>query len=395
MFNRITKLLAGTAATVAITVSSFCAPALAGTKDDLHLRLNSPEKVQTAVYSEDKEQDFKEKSKDNGHLKFNSDGKFKIVQFTDIQDNQNTNLKTLQLMEQVLDQEKPNLVVITGDNVTGKCKTADDVRKAIDNFAQPMEKRGINWAITYGNHDEDHTWQTGLDEKDQLKIYMSYEHNVNQPGAKNITGTGNMNLPIRDSKNTKDAFNIWLLDSGRYAPNEIAGQDFSGYPDWDWVRFDQVKWYYDTSLKLEKQNGDKVPSLMFMHIPLWEHRFMWYDSVDGRSDANHAAAVAKHGITGERNEEECPGPFNSGIFAAMLERGDVKGVFVGHDHVNDYVGNYFGIELGYSANTGFATYGLGGKENNRLRGARIFNLDENTNGVFETNMDFAKDYGIQ
>ena len=47
-----------------------------------------------------------------------------------------------------------------------------------------------------------------------------------------------------------------------------------------------------------------------------------------------------------------------GMFAAMLQRGDVKGLFVGHDHINTYMGNYFGVELGYGPGTGFGTYGL-------------------------------------
>ena len=103
----------------------------------------------------------------------------------------------------------------------------------------------------------------------------------------------------------------------------------------------------------------------------------------------------QHDVTGERNEDECPGPFNSGLFSALLQRGDVKGVFVGHDHVNNYVGNYFGIYVGYSANTGFGTYGLGGAENNRLRGARVFEVDESTPEQFKTKMVYATDYGIQ
>jgi hypothetical protein len=79
----------------------------------------------------------------------------------------------------------------------------------------------------------------------------------------------------------------------------------------------------------------------------------------------------------------------------MLDRGDVLGIFVGHDHVNDFVGNYFGIRLGYSGNTGFGTYGLDGEEENRLRGARVFILREDNPGVFETFMVYAQGYGIQ
>jgi hypothetical protein len=332
---------------------------------------------------------------DDIKLQFNQDGKFKIVQFNDTQDDENIDRRTIQLMEKVLDTEKPDFVVLNGDNITGGCDTPKEMKQAINNIAQPMEQRGIKWAITFGNHDEDSTSKSGLDEEDMLRIYMSYRYNMNKPGVKDITGTGNMNLLIKNSKGTDAAFNLWLLDSGRYAPSTIAGQDFKGYPTWDWLRFNQVSWYYETSKKLEKQWGHKVPSLVFIHIPLWEHRFMWFGSVDGRTEAHHATAMNKHSIVGERNEEECPGPINGGMFSGMLERGDVKGVFCGHDHVNTYMGNYYGILLGYAGSTGFGTYGLPGAERNRLRGARVFNLDENTENVLvETHMVFANDYGI-
>jgi hypothetical protein len=332
---------------------------------------------------------------DHGNLQFNHNGKFKIVQFNDTQDDEKIDRRTIQLMEKVLDTEKPDFVVINGDVITDGCDTPLEVRQAINNVAQPMEQRHIKWSITYGNHDEDSTPNSGLDEQDMLGIYMSYKYNLNQPGVKGITGTGNMNLLIKDSRGKKAAFNLWLLDSGRYAPKEIAGQDFKGYPTWDWLRFNQVGWYYEASKKLEQQFGRKIPSLMFIHIPLWEHRFMWFASVDERTEANHQIAKARHNIEGERNEDECPGPINSGLFSAMLERGDVKGVFCGHDHTNTYSGNYYGILLGYAGSTGFGAYGLPGGDRNRLRGARVYNLDENVKDVLvETHMVFAKDYGI-
>lgn len=336
-------------------------------------------------------------AKDNqtAKLKFNSDGKFKIVQFNDPQDDERIDRRTIELMEKVLDSEKPDFVVINGDMLASGPDTPLELKQAINNLAQPMEQRKINWAITYGNHDEDSTPKNGFDEANMLEIYMSYPHNMNQPSEKGITGTGNSNLLINNSKGTTPAFNIWLLDSGRYAPDEIAGQDFEGYPDWDWLRFDQVNWYYETSKKLEKRFNRKVPSLMFMHIPLWEHRYMWFASKEEMSDAKHELAVKKHSIVGERNEDECPGPFNSGMFSAILHRGDVKGVFCGHDHINTYAGNYYGVMLGYAGNCGFGAYGLSGAEKNRLRGARVFNLDERKEEVLvDTHMVFAKDYGI-
>jgi hypothetical protein len=210
----------------------------------------------------------------------------------------------------------------------------------------------------------------------------------NKVGPKEVTGTGNMNVFLYHSDwhasfrgHNEPAFVFWALDSGTYAPKEIAGQSIAGLPGWDWIRHDQIEWYLKQSRMIERKHG-KIPGFMFFHIPLWEFSFMWNFK-------------DRHGVVGEKNEDVCPGAFNSGLFAAMLERADIRGVFCGHDHVNDYIGNYYGIYLGYAANTGFGTYGMGGDDNNRMRGARVVILREDTINTFETYMVYAKDYGIQ
>ena len=335
-------------------------------------------------------------------LRFNPSGAFKILQFTDTQDGPDTDPRTVALINAALDDQKPDLVVFTGDQLTSACKTPDDVRRAIDNIVRPVDDRQVPWLIVFGNHDEDHTPKTGVDEAGMLRIYRSYRHNINREDAPALTDTGNMHVLVHGAHSEKPVFNVWAFDSGRYAPAQIAGQAVSedallgwGWmPDWDWIHRDQVQWYVHTSEHLEAEHGRKIPSLMFFHIPLQEFRQMYENDAYKRAHPE-LGLRPQHGVTGERNEDECPGPFNSGLFAAALERGDVKGMFVGHDHVNDYVGNYFGITLGYSANSGFAPYGLGGADNNRMRGARVFVIQESDPSRFTTQMVRAKDYGIQ
>ena len=336
-------------------------------------------------------------------LRFKADGTFKIVQFTDTQDDQFVDPRTVALISAVLDEQKPDLVVFTGDNITkGQISTAADVRAAINDIVYPVDSRGIPWFALFGNHDSEHTPITGIDKEGMLQIYMSYSHNINQPSPAGVDGTGNMNLVIYGSRTSKPVFGVWGLDSGEYAPGKIGGQllsenflpGWTWMPDWDWIKPSQINWYLQTSEANEQRFQHKISSLMFFHIPLQEFRAMYDNDALKRAHPEYGLAP-QHDVTGERNEDECPGPFNSGLFSALLQRGDVKGVFVGHDHVNNYVGNYFGIYLGYSANTGFGTYGLGGAENNRLRGARVFEVDESTPEQFKTKMVYATDYGIQ
>jgi len=317
-------------------------------------------------------------------LRVGENGTFTVVHFTDIQDDQEIDPRTVRLIEAVLDDQQPNLVVFTGDNVRSGPESPEDVRRAIGGFAQPVEAREIPWLITFGNHDEDHTPQSGVDKAGQLEYYMTFPHNLNRPGPEGVNGVGNMQVPVLGAASDEPALVVWAFDSGRYSPDTIAGQpvEADGLRTYDWIRPSQVAWYTRTSRDLEDHYGRKVPGLMFFHIPLPEFQLMW----EHREN---------HGVTGEKNEDVAAGAFNSGLFGAVMDRGDVVGIFVGHDHVNDFVGDYFGVRLGYSANAGYGTYGLEGEERDRMRGARVFVLREIDPTAFETFMVRAREYGIQ
>jgi hypothetical protein len=320
---------------------------------------------------------------DRPQLSFGPDGQFTIVHFTDTQDDHEIDPRTVLLMEAVLAEVSPDLVVFTGDNVRSGPETPEDVKTAIDAIAGPVEAAGVPWFITFGNHDEDHTHRTGMDEAALLEYYMSFPHNINQTDPEEVNGTGNMVALVAGSGSSEPAFALWGLDSGRYVPDSIGGQSISadGLRTYDWIRPGQVGWYTGTSMQLEAHYGAAIPGLMFFHIPLPEFALMW----ENREN---------HQVVGERNEDVAAGAFNSGLFGAIQDRGDVVGIFVGHDHVNDFVGNYFGVWLGYSANTGYGTYGLEGDDPDRMRGARVLTVYEDDPGKLETRMIFARDLGI-
>ena len=328
-------------------------------------------------------------------LRFRADRGFTILQINDTQDTDRIDVRTLQTIERAVAVARPDLVVVNGDVISEHLASARQAEQAMHNIAGTLDGLACPWVVTFGNHDADSTPLTGLGEVEQLAFYRRYRFNLNLPLSEERLGAGTMYLPILSADGTRRAYGIWLLHGGRYAPREAAGQDFTGYPVWGWVNGAQLDWYYRTSLALEAEAGARVPSLLFLHVPLWEHRFMWYAGVEGRTGEDVARAKAKHGLVGERHEEASCGPFNSGLFALIHERGETQGVFCGHDHVNSYHGNYYGVLLGFSPATGFASYGLPGEARNRLRGARVFQVvQDQPDDLPETCVLLARDLGV-
>ena len=83
-------------------------------------------------------------------LSFNKEGEFKVVQFTDmhyVHGNPKSDT-TLLLVPYILDSEKPDLVVFTGDIVTGSVEGWDVITKYVIG-------REIPFAVTLGNHDHE------------------------------------------------------------------------------------------------------------------------------------------------------------------------------------------------------------------------------------------------
>lgn len=259
-------------------------------------------------------------------LTFNQNGEFKIMQFTDMHYSKG-NAKsdtTLILIPKVLDAEKPDLVVFSGDIVTGTVEGWDDITKFVI-------ERGIPFAVTLGNHDH----ENGVSREELANRITSYKFNVNT--INNIGGRVlNDVIPVYNHKhNLNVAALIYCFDSGAYSSVDGVG----GYA---WITNEQIEWYKKQSLQYTIKNNFKpLPALAYFHIPLPEYRTAFDDEKNIRY--------------GVRKEDECPSELNSGMFLAMKEMQDVMGTFVGHDHVNDYIVDYYNIALAYGHFSGWTT----------------------------------------
>ncbi|WP_298646995.1 metallophosphoesterase family protein [uncultured Proteiniphilum sp.] len=262
-------------------------------------------------------------------LSFKKDGTFKIVQFTDTH-YKHGDMKsdtTLLLISRVLDAEKPDMVVFTGDIVTGR-----PVREGWDAVTKFVIDRKIPFAVTLGNHDH----EQGVTREEIADIITDYPFNINRLSEVSRGRVMDNVIPLYSSqKPLKEAALIYCFDTGAYSTIE-------GVNGYDWMTTDQIQWYREQSLHYTiRNNFQPLPALAYFHIALPEYRLAFNDEKNVRY--------------GERKEDECPPELNSGMFLSMREMGDVMGTFVGHDHVNDYIVNYHGIALAYGHFSGWKT----------------------------------------
>ncbi|MBO7319590.1 MAG: metallophosphoesterase, partial [Clostridia bacterium] len=156
-------------------------------------------------------------------LKFNEDGKFTILNISDIQDGYPLNELTRDYIEKTLDKVNPDLIILTGDNISGyDVPEEDDAEKAIREFMDIFEDRDIKVAAVFGNHDDEETKST---KEHQLSVYESYDCYVGKAGFCIKDRVGTYNLPIMKSDGSGYGFNLWLTDSGTYNTEN----DYGGY----------------------------------------------------------------------------------------------------------------------------------------------------------------------
>jgi len=245
----------------------------------------------------------------------NENGKFKILQVADLHLSTGVGVcrdampeghnggyceadtRTLEFIGKVLDDEKPDLVVLSGDQVNGD--TAPDAQTAIFKYAELFIKRKIPYATIFGNHDDEMT----LGRAPQMQLIESLPYSLSEAGPEEIAGVGNYYVEVLARGSSKhSALTLYMLDTHAYSPDE---KTFKGY---DWLKKSQIEWFKSTAEGLKKAHREYTHvhmDLAFIHIPLPEYR----------EDGNTIVGGWKEGVT-------APG-FNSGFREALVEEGVV------------------------------------------------------------------------
>lgn len=296
-------------------------------------------------------------------MKFKNES-FKILQIADTQEGKRVNPNTIDLITSALEKEKPDLVVYSGDQIWGKRTFKGDrnaVKATLEALTEPVRSRGIAFTVCFGNHDR----QVGLSNKEQFEIYKELDGFIGKD-TEGIDGVANHTIEIWSDE--KLEYLLYLIDSNTSLK--------IGY---DNVHQNQIDWYRRTRDEYEKRYGRLINSIVIQHIPVCEIFELLTKVKRGKKGAvrgfrNHENEFFvlnrdKVNDTGFMKESPAEPQENSGEFDAFKEKGEVLGVYFGHDHNNSFNGKVDGIDLGYTQGAGFNVYGPG-----KDRGVRIIEL---------------------
>lgn len=283
-----------------------------------------------------------------------SDESFKILTAADLHLSTEASELTFKLLAEFLDREKPDLVILLGDNVVGHADIV--MQEKIKAF---FEERGQYWGFVLGNHDSEYKIKADIESAEKTGALSAEEkqeiddagrkwmfdslaygaHCVVTCGEESVHGSGNCVVNVRNSKGIIQS--LFFIDSGDYVYGIKRKGIGSEKRCYDYIRKNQIEWYKRRLVEISAENDGITPkSIAFFHIPLPEFR-----------DAFRAWRLHKKSVRhyfGNNYEKTCASDVNAGAFAAFSGSGSTHIVVCGHDHKNDSSIEYKGVRLTYS-----------------------------------------------
>ncbi len=315
--------------------------------------------------------------KDNdGVWTFTTDKDFRVMQLTDVHIgggwiSNSKDTMALNALASMITAEKPDLVIITGDlvyPVPYQAGTFNNMKSA-EMLATLLETLGVYWLPVFGNHDTEIYSRYTRDDisefySDEKWTYCLFENNSDD----DIDGYCNAVVNVKNSQGIITQ-SLYTFDTHSYVDGDYFGIGWK----YDNIHENQVNWYKSNVEKYNKYNVDLinssdfenkeellekysvVKSLAFWHVPSSEYLDAWNEYVDaGYEDTENVKYY--YGVVGETGKMVYSGVYPDEIFETMQELGSTKGIFCGHDHLNNFSIEYKGIRLTYGFSIDYLAY---------------------------------------
>lgn len=319
----------------------------------------------------------------DGNWTFTTDRALKVVQLTDIHIgggvmSKSKDAKAMNAVAAMLQAEKPDLVVLTGDMVypvpfqSGTFNNSISTKMVIS----LMETLGVYYTVCFGNHDSEFYGTHTREEISNMWADSNLKYSIYQPGPDDVDGYGNQVIKVKNSQGiVTDAF--FVLDSHDYTDGDVLGIMWK----YDNIHENQIEWYKENVLAIDAANKTILPncpmfnSLVFLHIPLEEYETAWQEF---RNNNNQDTENVKYidGWYHENDEAVCHGVHSDNFFETILELGSTSAIFCGHDHINNAILEYKGVKLVYGLSIDYLAY-INPSLNNlgSQRGCTVINVD--------------------
>lgn len=364
---------------------------------------------------------------EDGHFTFVTDDEFRIMHLTDIHIggglySYKRDKKAIYEVISMLQAEKPDLVILSGDNTYCLPKTGYNGGGCFNNkrvaktFIHIFNHETVYFSTVFGNHDTESFDFASRQEiadlyMDNQKEYCVFNEEFTDSDAKTVPSVSNQFIVVRKSDGEITKL-LLLIDSNAYESTSLLSSILGKY---DVIHEEQIDWaknvISDMSEKAGLPEGEELKAIAFMHIPVGEYKAAHDDLIlttvgdDGKvSYSEKMPSSDTEYIEGSWGEEKiCYGglkrtditPSEQDLFFEELCDGDkpVEAIFCGHDHLNNAVVLYRGVMLNYSYSVDNIAYGNEISNSGLQRGATVIALHpDKTFSVSHKNA--YKDYGV-
>lgn len=318
----------------------------------------------------------------DGSWTYNTDKDLKVLQFTDVHLgggflSKDEDKKALNAIAAMVSEEKPDLVVFTGDMVfpvpysagTFNNKNSTKVLIAL------AEKLGVYYTACFGNHDTEIYSYFSREDLSAVWGDDSLTYSLYQEGPEDVDGYGNHIIKVKNSQGlVKNAY--FMLDSHSYTDGDYLGLFWK----YDNLKESQIKWYEENVNAIDKANKAVDPecelftSLAFFHIPVEEYGLAWAELKENEyKDTENTKLIT--GWYHEKDETSYHGVYPEEFFETVEKLGSTKALFCGHDHINNSIIEYKGVNLVYGMSIDYLAYGGIDKEGAQ-RGCTVITLTQ-------------------